>query len=670
MSDKLEELKEKIYSRKGPKERKQKELYEVQRKKTDSDRTYGEDRVVDSAEDGAGRHEIGSFRPSSPEEMRRIAGGGEEPVLTTTNMPKTKKSFYKSKIFIFTSIVFFVSVVAAAGFVYYGVFQKGGAVTLEISGEAAVEAGDTQTWTVTIRNNLGVAVKNSELNFIYPKGAVPVDGENVSKNLRSKIRVEEMKPGEEREFDFTARIFGNTGEEKTAEVLFLYQPENISSRFQKQASFSMVISLVPIAVFYDIPEKVISGQDIKIVVEVTSSSKVDFNNLYMRVDWPTGLEFLSSNKKPDYENSIWKLGDLLRGESRRITINSRIIGFPEEVKLFITSIGEYNPQTRQFKTFVDKVGEIHLASPPLFVRQDVNRAENYAARFGEPLNFSVYYKNNLPVAVRDVFIRVRLSEGLMDLRDLKIEKGFFDGASRELVWNASSFPELKELDPGENGYVTFSAVVKKQPSITSFFDKDFVISSLAKIITKTAPEGFEGIKLEYENLLEIKLKTQLSVLSKAVFYNSPLGPNIGTLPPAVGRETGYTVVFQISNLSSDAKGVKLYASLPGNVRWLDQITGDKKEKLSFNPSSGELIWDAGDVFAGTGVVRPRMFLAFNVAITPGENAVNNRALLVKNIRIAGVDSFTKTALESIADDVTTELKEDLQTVNKDWSVVE
>ena len=65
-----------------------------------------------------------------------------------------------------------------------------------------------------------------------------------------------------------------------------------------------------------------------------------------------------------------------------------------------------------------------------------------------------------------------------------------------------------------------------------------------------------------------------------------------------------------------------------------------------------------------------MFLAFNVAITPGENAVNNRALLVKNIRIAGVDSFTKTALESIADDVTTELKEDLQTVNKDWSVVE
>lgn len=668
MEDNIEELKRKIYSREGPKERKQKEFYETQTKKTVVGQGYGAGPNSVSGE-GATRHEIGSFK-TAPVFAGKDETGEKNPVLPDGKNTAARKYFYKSKIFIFTLIILFMAAVAASGIIYYGIFQKEGAVTLEISGEATAEAGETKTWTVTIRNSLGVAVKNSELNFVYPKGVVPVGDENVLKNLRSKIRIEEIMPGEERRFDFTAQIFGDTGEEKIVEASFLYQPSNISSRLQKQESFSTVISLVPLTVFFDIPEKAISGQDAKIKIEIAASSKSNFGNLYMRIDWPGGLEFLSSDIKPDYGNNIWKLGDLVVGKSRSITVNSRVIGFPEEIKLFIVSIGEYNPETRQFKTFLDKTGEIHMASPPIFIRQDVNKTENYVAKFGESLNFSIYYKNNLSVAVRDVFIRTRLSEELLDLKDLRIDKGFFDGASRELVWSAASSPELKELDPGESGSVTFSVAVKKQPLIGSFSDKDFIISSSAKIDTRTVPEGLEGAKLEYENFLEIKLKTQLAVFSKAVFYNSPLGPNIGILPPAVGKETGYTIIFQISNLYSDAKGVKIYASLPGSVRWLEQVTGDKKEKLSFNPSSGELIWDVGDVFAGTGVVRPRMFLAFNVAITPGEDAVNNRALLVKDIRAIGTDSFTKTDLNGVAGDVTTELREDLQTTSKDWSVVE
>lgn len=670
MSDKLEELKKKIYSKEGPKERRQKEFYETQRKKEDGDRMYWEDQEDRSMESKTGHHEIGSFRPYAAEEAESGGGAGETPVLTAVNMSMARKPFYKSKIFILTSVVSLAVIIAAAGFIYYGIFQKGGVLMLEITGDAQIEAGDTKIWTVIIRNNLGVAVKNSELNFIYPKGAVPVGDDTVGKNLRSKIRIDEIKPEEERKFNFSAQLFGNIGEEKTAEVLILYQPENISSRLQKQASFTMTIFQVPLTVFYDMPEKIVSGQDMKIMIDVTSGSKAVFSNLYLRMDWPLGFEFIASDTKPDYEKNIWKLGDLKRGESRRLTVSARIIGFPEEIKSFIAVLGEYNPQTRQFKTYFEKSGEIRMASPPLFVRQDVNRAQNYIARFGESLSFSVYYKNNLSSVIRDVSIRARMSEEFLDMRSLKVEKGFFDGGTRELVWNASSNSELKELEPGEDGVVTFSVVIKRQPVIGSFSDKNFLISSLAKISTQTIPAGFEGIELAYENSLDVKLESQLSVLAKAVFYNSPLGPNIGALPPSVGKETGYTVIFQISNLSNDLENVKLAASLPGNVKWLNQITGDRKERLNFNPSSGELVWDVGDVSAGTGVVRPRTFLAFNVAITPGEDVLNIRALLVKNIRISGTDSFTKTVLESMASDVTTELKEDLQTTNKDWSVVE
>ena len=336
MADKLEELKKKIYSKEGPKERRQKEFYETQGRGPEGPKTYWEDKEYGPSGDRAEHHETGSFRPSLPEDLRG-RGGKESPVLLTGKMT-AKKPFYKSKFFILTAVFSFSAMIAAVGLVYYGVFQKKGAVNLEITGKDAVEAGDTAAWTITVKNGLGVIVKNSELNFTYPAGAEPVNDEGAAKNLRSKIRIDEISVGEERKFTFTARLFGNTGEEKTAEVLFLYQPANVSSRLQIQASAKIVIFQVPFAVSYDMPEKIVSGQGVKIGIGITSSAKSVFENLHLRMDWPIGFEFLSSDVKADYQDNIWRLKDLKPGDSRRIEVSARIIGFPEEVKSLISGI--------------------------------------------------------------------------------------------------------------------------------------------------------------------------------------------------------------------------------------------------------------------------------------------------------------------------------------------
>lgn len=664
--DKLEDLKKKIFSQNEVKGRRREEFFEVQKKPFDGARKHWSEEISDESKDGTKRDGIGSFRISIPAgEKKRV--GQTSP---GAGVLKTKNPFYKSKIFILILFLMAISV-SSAVLVYFGVFTKGGDMVVEILGDFEAEAGEIKKWTVVVKNNFGVMVKNGELNFIYPKDSVPLDaGEDIKKSLRSKIRMDEMRPDEERRFDFSARLLGSVGEEKSAVVSFLYQPSNVSSRLQKEAVFITKISRVPLAVLFDLPEKIVSGQEVKFTVDVSTVSGFEFNDLYLRIDWPAGFEFLSSDIKPDYSNNIWKLGKLPQGTSKRISINSRIVGFPEELKVLVSGIGEYNPQTRQFKIYYEKTGEIKIASSPLFVRQEINRSENYVARFGETISFSVYYKNNLTVPVRDVYIKAKLSEELLDLKNLRVEKGFFDGGTRELVWNAASNPDLKEIGPGKQGVVIFSTVIKKQPVISGFSDKNFIVSSVVKIGTKTPPEEYEGAELEYDNLLEVKLETQLNVYAKAIFYDSPLGPNVGSLPPRLGKETSYTIVFQVANLSNDLRGVKLYASLPGHVKWLDQLTGDRKDKIGYNSSSGELVWDVGDVLAGTGVIRPRLFLAFNVSINPGEDVLNKRVILVRDIKISGVDSFTKTLLEGFVGELTSELKDDLRTTTKDWNVVE
>jgi len=542
MSDKIEELKKRMYSTGGPKERRRKEFSEEVKSKSSKKKTYWSD----EADTG-----IGAFSAETKESLKPIVGEGELEKGDAANGIKRAWSL-RTKIFIGVIALSAGLLITAAISIYLSIAPSGQAVDLVINSGHYSAAGGVVEWEIVFRNTDTVVIKDVDVTFVYPPGSIPEE-DGAKNTLRSRASLGTVEPGQIRRQRFSARLFGTADEEKTAEAIVVYQPENVSSRLVERKTFTTIISQVPLAVSFTMPEQVVSGQDLEVVVDVTSSSQAGFQNISMRIDFPFGFQFHSSDVPSDFENNIWYFGDLQGGESRRITLQGNILGLPEEIKPFRVTLGEYNSETRQWKTFLEKAGETRIAPSFLFVRQELVRQEEDIVKFGEVLTFNVRYKNNLPVTVRDVSIRVRLSEEFFDMRSLKTNDGFFDGQSREIIWNAASVPGLKELDAGEGGMVFFSISAIKQPPITKSSDKEFVAVSVANINTQTVPRGFEGVKLEYEDILTMKFQTELSFGAKAIFYNSPLGANIGSLPPRIGRQTGYTVLFEISNISNDLK---------------------------------------------------------------------------------------------------------------------
>ena len=392
--------------------------------------------------------------------------------------------------------------------------------------------------------------------------------------------------------------------------------------------------------------------------------------MYVRIDYPAGFQFASAEAAPDIEKNIWRLGNISPGETRRITVHGTLAGTPEELKPIIASFGEYNPDTRQWKVYLEGRGETRISSPPLFVRHEVNGGATHTGSFGDNIQFRIFYKNTLGVLLKDVFIRTKISEGLLNMRQLHPQFGFYDGQTHEIVWNAASNPELKEVLPGVEKSVFFSVTTLPTPPVHQPSDKNFVLDVHTRINTRTVPKEYSGIKIEYENTLSIKMKSRLTLSSKSIFYDSPLGPNIGKLPPRSNQETGYTILMQVVNTSSDLKDAKVMFALPGNVRWTGQLAGDKTERVNYNLSSGEASWNIGDLPAGTGVLKPPLLLAFNVVLTPGADSIGQTTILIKDIAITGTDTFAGTDLKAANSDITTSLQQDPKAKNSDWAVGE
>lgn len=549
-------------------------------------------------------------------------------------------------------------------FIFYQIgFQESG-VSIRIFGNEEAAAGSTEHWQVEVRNQSGVLMQDIELIFNFPEGAIPLsDDEAEARSGRVRMVFDELVSGNAVQAEFSARIFGKSSDEKRARATAVYRRENLTSRLSEVAEFVTRISRIPIVISVVLPRETSPDQEVAVELSISSDALSPFENLTIRAEYPDGFTFRSSIPAPQEENALWSIASLKPGGSFSIKILGTLIGDPADVKIFSVSAGEYNTETKEWRPLLESLGETRISSPPLFVRTELNGSRKPLVSPGEIVNGVVKYKNSSDVVLRDVFVETRLSENVVDWKTLKVEDGVFDGSRRVIIWNPASFPKLKELAPGDEGELLFEAAMRGTLPILDATSKNLILSVRSVIDTPIVPDVFAGKKLSFEDTITAKIASRLSLAAEALFFH-PVIKNSGPFPPRVKQATEYAIVWKVSNLANDMRDVKIVGLLPGNVRWTNQVVGDFQDKLHFNPSSGEVIWDIGTISAGTGIIRQPATIALQVSVTPGEDVIRRAAVLMKDIRFFGRDSFTDLRVEGSAEEITTELKSDAGTIRE------
>jgi len=508
---------------------------------------------------------------------------------------------------------------------------------LEILGPDTAKAGDEIEYTVKYKNNGNFVLENPKLTFVMPDNSLTEDGKTmITQNLK------DIYPGDEELAKIKSRLLGKEGDLKTAKAQLSYTPKNLTARYESDTTFTTKIDKVPITLDFDMPLKAEKGKDLQYSINYFSNIDYPLENLSLKIDLTDGFSFISSDPS-SLDHSEWKIKTLNKSQGGRITIKGNINSDTNKTLTFSAKLGMW--QNGDFVVIRQTTQDVQVIQPLLFISQQVNGSSSFIASPGETLHYQISFTNIGSASFDNLFAIVRLDGQALDMSTIRVQGGQVQPNDNMIVFDSSLSPQLGHLEKQQSGQVSFDVKVKSSWTPNSSDPNSSIITdevNISQIVQK----------------FTIKVNSGLAISQLAYFQSSDIS-NSGSIPPEAGKQTTYTITWNIQNYSSDEKNVKVKATLPANVNLTGKIMPeDQSPNFSFDSASREIVWSAGDILAGTGVSGDPVSLSFQISLIPTTSQKGSTAQLIGQAEISGENQFTNTTITAQDSGVTTALPDD------------
>jgi len=535
-------------------------------------------------------------------------------------------------------------------------------VIVAVSGPKDVRSGEAVTYEINYKNENRATLKDAKISINFPDNFKPEGNSNFQSegSNNGSFNLGEIKGGAGGKIDFRGKAFSPKGNLIYIKADFSYKPSNFNSQFITKDQLGVNIISFPVTVEILAPQNLASGDELKYLISYKNTGEDDFENIKLRVEYPEG--FILSKSYPDASegDNTWYIGHLSAAQEGKITIDGKLEGSKDDTKVLRVDLGSL--EDGQFVSYNRESVSTKIETSPLVIFQTVNKLTNYVAKAGDALEFEITYRNEGSVGLRDVIVTEKIESSIIDFGSLDLKNGAYNSAESMITWKASDFKELANLPPGKEGRISFVIKVKNVIPIEDDNDKNFVISSIAKIDSPDIQTPIASNKIIAGNKIDIKLKSKLGLGMKGYYEDANI-KNTGPVPPVVDQETTYTLHWNVMNVSNDITNAKVEAVLPTGV----VMTGAKYPEdanLSYNERTNMLVWEIGNLPAGTGIITPGKEIAFQVKIKPSSNQIGREVRLIEAPTFSGHDSFVNEDLSTKADGKTTALREDLSLDDK------
>lgn len=534
-----------------------------------------------------------------------------------------------------------------------------------------IASGEEIVLTVEYKNNNRVALNDAHLILNYPTGIFSPEGKETFQDSRSLGTIGKKSEGKE---EFKIRPVGEKGEIKNIVAHLDYKPQNINSHFENSNSLRVEINTILIGINIEGSEKAVAGQEISYLIEYENKTDETAENLIVKLEYPENFQFKGAEPSPksEIENNIWEIASLKANEKKTITLRAVLSGQEMENKVLKASIGKIKDDN--FFQYGQSEFITQISPAPIALALSIDGInEECKLDAGQHLKYKINFKNNTDVALRELILKAYLKDSIFDVKEIDLDnKGFFDSRTNIITWSGADVEALNLLEPNQSGEVSFSILIKDPLPIASFNDKNFKANVVAEIQTLTIPAKFAGTELKFEKELSCKINSQLTLKTKAYYYEPSTGIyNTGPIPPRVDNLTTYTIHWQVANTSNDLDNVQVKAVLPQGISWSNyQINKSNKGQVYYNERTQEVVWEIGRVSAGVGVTMTAYELIFQIGLTPSINQVDTIPILINESSVEGKDLFTANTLKSSTAEINTSLPDDSRVGNVEGKVIE
>ena len=523
-------------------------------------------------------------------------------------------------------------------------------VKATISAPTTLAQGTPGTWEILVENSEPVALTNVfvELKFdpvfqfskeISPSPENPqgtqykiarldaVDGRSPS----VKIRFEGILTGKP---DIETIMTGNVS----------YVPEiaanklgNVSSIAVKESRTKITspevdLTLVPTQ------DQVQNNGEAEYTATLTNRTDREFRDLRVRMKYPDGVnaftytssEYISSNTlapktSPDDGTDTWLISRLAGGGVHTLKVRGKIFGANNAKLTFGVSVA-VKASGNNYQVIRETYKDVTILAQPITLSTKIDGKDSFQIFApDETLNFVVTYANDSQKTLTDVALTSFIDDpaNVLDLSTIAFsggERG--DIAGNQITWRATRVPQLQTLRPSQNGQLKFSVKVKP---LTTFLNPN---------LDQTKYTLRPGIQAKAQNLEQIEA-TGILYKGKGALEFTQDDTVLKGKNPTTNNDI-YTVTWRIRTWQNEVTDVTVRAISPLEPgSWLNKITPEaNSSSITYNKSSGEIIWSLGKVGSYIGRSNSEITISFDMEVSG-----TGKRTITREPQISGLDVF-------------------------------
>ena len=565
------------------------------------------------------------------------------PTDTSIAMSRKRRTSTLEIIFI-GSILFFVAAVAAASLLFYSgsntVSTKN--VDVQVSGPASIAAGETLSLQVVVTNRNTVPIQLADLVVTFPPGTR--SDINISVSVpRTRISLGTINPGESVNRTVKAVLFGAASTDWPMQASLEYRVQSSNAVFVSESTYTAHISQSPAAITVVAGKEVVSGQSTAFTVTLKSNSPQVLKDMLLVVTYPPGFVFQDATPAASSGNAVWNLGDVEPGGTRVITIHGIFAGEDGEARTLTFTAGNKKRDSTTEIAAPLATAEANLTVTKPFISAAIAIGGSVAGQHtilrGIEVPAQVQWTNNLPVAVQNLSIQLKINGQILNKSSVHLQSGFFSSSDSSVLWDRTTNPDFANVAPGASGILTFSFATLP---VTA---GNFKNPQLDFTVNVTANRQSEG------NVPEVisSTATTKAVVATNLGLTASLSHagNTGPLPPKADTETVYTVSWNVSNSANALANAVVTGALPSYVKFIGGVS-PAGATVTFDKNKSIVTWSVGNLAANES-----KNVSFQIGFTPSVSQVGDAPVLVSSQKATGFDRFVQDSVEITANPLTT-----------------
>ncbi|OGI63419.1 hypothetical protein A2914_00150 [Candidatus Nomurabacteria bacterium RIFCSPLOWO2_01_FULL_41_21] len=574
-----------------------------------------------------------------------------------------KKFFLKTSIFkkfFLFSVGFFVLALAyvAYMFLWGGNVVSNDNISISVFGNTFTNGGEELSLQIEIINKNNTALDLVDLVVEYPRGSegdLSQDTERIRESLGSIL------PGAVRNQNMEIVLFGTQGSIRPVRISIEYRVEGTNAIFVKEKLYEVSINSTPIDILVSAPSEVSPNQDITFDIKSSLNSDRTLRDVLLRVDYPVGFVFISALPAPSLGNNVWDVGEMKPGDEYDIKLFGKMVDvFDGEEKTFHISSGL---QSSSDKSLIEVVYNslthtVMIERPFIAAELLVNGVldREYATSSQSPIQGQISWVNNLGTKISDLSIRAKISGNAVNRKTIDSQQGFYNSLEDVIIWDKNSHDVFAEVDAGDSGSVAFSLSSLPLFSGIGGILLDPSIKIEVSISAKQPLEGNISKELKNSETKIIRIISDIGFVAKALHFSGTF-ENTGPIPPKVEEETTYTIVWTLSNTANNVSKTQVRSTLPPWTRFVGPVF-PSSEDLTYNPSTKEIVWNAGNIARGAGITSIPKEISFQIALSPSLSQVGEAPVIINNTTLIGHDDFANANARVNKPSLNTDLKND------------